>query len=672
MRAHARNPLRAIAVLASAALLAYALQAELDVLGPAGDAFFADVVYNALLLLGAALCFARVPGAGRERAAWATFGAGILCWSIGDLVWSAKYADLAEPPFPSVADGFWLAFYPFAYVALVLLVRSRLRTSFRSSFWLDGAIAAAAVAAIVAALVFPAILDSNGGSPAAVALNLVYPVGDFILLAFAVGMIALTGWRPDRSWALIAAGLVVCGVADGLYLSQIARGTYVEGTILDVLWPLGALLLAASAWQRSPVRQPDLEGGRVVMLPSLFALAALALILLDHVWPVTTLAIVLAASAIALAALRMALVFREHLGMLASSRLEALTDPLTALGNRRRLLIDLDEAIASAGPHAPRRLAIFDLDGFKRYNDTYGHPAGDALLARLGAKLAAAIRPYGTAYRMGGDEFCILVSPQDAAPATVLAAAKAALSEGGEGFAVMPSLGSVLIPTEARMVSEALQIADRRMYAQKDRQAPSASRQTCDALLRVLREREPELYEHLHGVGELAVAVGRRLALDAEDLDVVCRAAELHDVGKMAVPDAILGKAGPLDADEWAYMRRHTLIGERVLSAVPALAPVARLVRSSHERWDGAGYPDGLRGEETPLGARIVAVCDAYDAMVTDRPYRRGMSPLDAVAELRRCSGSQFDPRVVDAFCAEIVPPLPGAPAAEEPEATRT
>ena len=159
-------------------------------------------------------------------------------------------------------------------------------------------------------------------------------------------------------------------------------------------------------------------------------------------------------------------------------------------------------------------------------------------------------------------------------------------------------------------------------------------------------------------MGGLAAAVARRMRLPGEDLDVVCRAAELHDVGKMAVPDAILSKTGPLDEQEWAFMRRHTIIGERILGAAPALAPVARLVRSSHERWDGKGYPDRLRGEEIPLGSRIVAVCDAYDAMVTHRPYREPIAPADALEELRRCAGAQFDPAVVEAFCAEMVVPL--------------
>jgi len=122
----------------------------------------------------------------------------------------------------------------------------------------------------------------------------------------------------------------------------------------------------------------------------------------------------------------------------------------------------------------------------------------------------------------------------------------------------------------------------------------------------------------------------------------------------MAVPDAILDKPGPLDEEEWAFMRRHTVIGEAILSAAPALVPVAKIVRSSHERFDGAGYPDGIAGTEIPLGARIVAVCDAFDAMTSDRSYRRAMSVDAALAELRSAAGSQFDPGVVEAFCAAL------------------
>jgi HD-GYP domain-containing protein (c-di-GMP phosphodiesterase class II) len=138
--------------------------------------------------------------------------------------------------------------------------------------------------------------------------------------------------------------------------------------------------------------------------------------------------------------------------------------------------------------------------------------------------------------------------------------------------------------------------------------------------------------------------------MQPEQLDEVTRAAELHDIGKVAIPDTILAKPGPLDATEWSFVRQHTIIGERILLAAPALRPVARLVRSSHERWDGAGYPDGLAGEEIPLGARIVAVCDAFEAMTSDQPYRNRLDVSAAVAELRRCAGTQFDPQVVDVF----------------------
>ena len=206
----------------------------------------------------------------------------------------------------------------------------------------------------------------------------------------------------------------------------------------------------------------------------------------------------------------------------------------------------------------------------------------------------------------------------------------------------------VAIPADAAAPSEVLQVADRRMYADKGRRSSSAGHQSRAVLLRILREREPAMHAHLVGVAELAVAVARELGMSGEELDEMARAAELHDIGKIAIPEEILHKPGPLDPDEWAFVRRHTVIGERILGAAPALRPVARLVRSTHERWDGGGYPDGLSGDEIPLGSRIVAVCDAYEAMVSDRPYRPAMSPELAVEELFAHAGTQFDPRVTE------------------------
>ncbi len=331
----------------------------------------------------------------------------------------------------------------------------------------------------------------------------------------------------------------------------------------------------------------------------------------------------------------------------------ASTDSLTGLANRRALVADLERRLQRGREAEPCVLMLFDLDGFKNYNDSFGHLAGDALLQRLGHALSAAVSDGGGgAYRLGGDEFCVLA---DAAVRTrVEVASVAALSDRGEGFDIGSSFGGILLPAEATESTEALRIADQRMYAQKTSGRATAGRQSTDVLLRVLAERHPDLGEHIHSVAALAREVGRSLGLGVEELEQVGDAAELHDVGKMAIPDAILTKPGPLDAEEWAFMKRHTLIGERIVAAAPSLASVARLVRSSHERWDGAGYPDGLAREEIPLGARIVAVCDAYDAIVSDRAYRASRTPAAAMAELERCAGSQFDPSIVEAFAATL------------------
>jgi len=174
---------------------------------------------------------------------------------------------------------------------------------------------------------------------------------------------------------------------------------------------------------------------------------------------------------------------------------------------------------------------------------------------------------------------------------------------------------------------------------------------------RGLSERSPSLHHHLANVASLAQAVSRKHGLPEVDVEWIRIAAELHDVGKMAIPDTILNKPGPLSNDEWAVMKRHTVIGERIIRSsrsVASMAPAARLVRSSHERYDGTGYPDGLCAGEIDVGASIIAVCDAYDAMRSDRVYRKARSHEDAIAELRRCAGTQFDPAVVELFCSTI------------------
>ena len=259
----------------------------------------------------------------------------------------------------------------------------------------------------------------------------------------------------------------------------------------------------------------------------------------------------------------------------------ARTDLLTGLDNRRGLMEDLEERLAATSASTPIALTILDLNGFKTYNDGFGHLAGDALLRRLGTRLGQSVPAGASAYRLGGDEFCVLAPGVDAPTAIELAAA-AALSEHGEGFRIGAASGSAVLPAEAKTAEAALRLADQRMYAFKHGGRPPAGAQSRDVLLQVVAERDPRLGHHLGGVGDMAEAVAERMDVAAEEIEQIRQAAQLHDVGKIALPDAILNKPGPLSAEEWAFMQRHTIIGERIISAASALTGVAGLVRSSH------------------------------------------------------------------------------------------
>ena len=343
---------------------------------------------------------------------------------------------------------------------------------------------------------------------------------------------------------------------------------------------------------------------------------------------------------------------REAVDRLARVRnVEARTDALTHLGNRRALDSDLARATAEPPGDRERLLVMFDLDGFKQYNDTFGHAAGDSLLQRLGDRLGATVSHLGSAYRMGGDEFCVLAEIGPDAAERLLDDTIAALRESGENWRVGCSLGAVWMPSEAATENEALKLADERMYANKASRS-SASEQVTDALLQVVTEQDASLDEHVERVSELCGTIAQALGLPEGEVSRIRLAARLHDIGKTAIPAAILDKPGPLDEREWTFMRRHPLIGERIVLAAPALADTAKLIRSSHERIDGHGYPDGLAGEEIPLGSRIIAVCDAFDAMTSTRPYRPTVSVDAALAELNRHAGTQFDASIVRAFAA--------------------
>ena len=269
---------------------------------------------------------------------------------------------------------------------------------------------------------------------------------------------------------------------------------------------------------------------------------------------------------------------------------------------------------------------------------------------RLGTALAEAVAPFGgRAYRPGGDEFCVIADAATPARARAGRLPRAVGERRG-----LRDLDRVRIRGDPaghgrchRGHAQGRQ-GDVRAKAlrPRDRRAPEQRR-----LLRALAERHPDLGDHLDGVTELAER-GRPSdsGIDGEELTSCVTPPRLHDIGKVAIPDAIITKPATLSDDEWAFMRRHTMIGERIIAAAPALGAAARLVRSSHEAFDGSGYPDGLAGVEIPLGARIIAVCDAFDAMISERPYSPAKTTAEALAEVRRCAGTQFDPTIVAVF----------------------
>src|ERR671919_1271932 len=640
---------------AAVLMAAFVVQVETGLAGDAATSLFQDYVYNALLMAGAGFCLWRAAAIREERLAWLVMGAGILVWTGADVLWTAAYADDASPPYPSVSDALWLAYYPAACVTLLLLARSRVGKIQLNQLF-DGLIAALTTAALGCAVLYGPVVDASGGGPSpGVLTKLAYPVGDPLLLGLVVAILGLTGWRPSLGCVLLGLGLAMNAVADGVYLLQTVEGTYVEGTLLETLWPASALLVGLAAWQPAVrVAAPTHQSLRMVLVPAAAALTGIGLLTYDPFDRLNTVTLILTAAALMLVVVRTALVFYENERMISRIHVEARTDPLTGLRNRRSLMYDLAAELELATPEQPRAIVLFDLDGFKEYNDAFGHPAGDGLLERLGLRLADVVQGHGRAYRLGGDEFCVLLRPGAGGVEPLALACVTALSEHGEGFDVTTSHGAVLAPAEARTATEALQLADRRMYARKGGRRLSAGSQSRDVLMRTLSETRPDLHAHLRGTAELARAVGSELGMGAEALDEVARAAELHDVGKMAIPDAILEKTGTLDDAEWTFMRRHTIIGERILLAAPALRAAARLVRASHERWDGRGYPDGLAGDDIPVISRITFVCDAFDAMTSDRPYRRSLGIDRARRELETHADSQFCSKSVHALMSVI------------------
>jgi two-component system cell cycle response regulator len=395
--------------------------------------------------------------------------------------------------------------------------------------------------------------------------------------------------------------------------------------------------------------------------PVAFALVAIALLVYDHLnQRVPALVFWLTLGLIVSIFVRMLETNRRQSRELARQRRDAVNDRVTGLRNRASLEADI--GAAAAAPSGGWVLVLLELEGLEAQNDRLGYSAGDEALRHAGRQLVDAVAPLGgIAYRVAASRLAVLVPIADRPVGEVVLATTGAQGEGPEGLTGR-SYGEVRIPGEAADPEAALQVAGRRLAAHRQRRQRSARRQAHSVLMAALDARHPDLRDNLRVAAYRAISLARRLELEREEIDDIALAAELQKVGLLAVPDGMLEKES-LDEAERAAVRSHTAEGARIVAAAPGLAEVARLVRSSAERFDGGGYPDGLAGESIPLGARVIAVAVAFAAMTEPRAHRLPLDSPEALAELRRGSGSQFDPRVVDALAADLaeesVPPVP-------------
>jgi diguanylate cyclase (GGDEF)-like protein len=367
---------------------------------------------------------------------------------------------------------------------------------------------------------------------------------------------------------------------------------------------------------------------------------------------------------------------RSQLRVLEAMR-AAVTDPLTGLGNRRRFDERLDEEVPPSKPASPVSVCLLDVDGLKRINDRYGHPIGDLALAAVGARLASS----GEAFRLGGDEFALLlpgVEPEQARLLVELVLVDLALETGlDDHFEV--SGGIAAYPRDGESSQALVDRADEALYHSK-RQGPgtvyvrsadglglralvadsptdrAVRLQAATSLAQAVDSRLELGGRHSNSVGRLAGRIGARLGCGVEQCELLELAGRLHDLGKVAIPDEILEKPGPLAPDERRVLERHPTLGSNMLTSL-GLGAVSGWVLHHHERWDGTGYPDGFAGEAIPQPARILAVADAFDALISDHPYRKRMSKTQALAELGREAGTQFDPTVVEALVTELGDP---------------
>jgi len=377
----------------------------------------------------------------------------------------------------------------------------------------------------------------------------------------------------------------------------------------------------------------------------------------------------------------------ENTQLYAQAERKSRTDELTGLFNRRHFEERLKEEIARHSRYGDV-LSIFmlDLDNFKSYNDLHGHPAGDILLNQIGRIIKGSIRNVDKAFRYGGDEFVVILPQTNKDDAYVVAErvrAQLAAEMEKRAASVTCSIGLASYPVDGVIPAELVDVADTALYyakrtggnrvylSSKVLPKPTASATLTSigskpdslssvyALVSAVEAKNPYAYKHSKKVNTYAVALAERIGLSPDDVLKVSTAALLHDIGIISIPDRVLGKKGELNSGDWQAIRAHPKLGATIVSNIPSLIPCVSSILHHHERWDGTGYPDGLKGEEIPLEARILAIADSFAAMTSARPYRSALSQEEILQELRKGSGTQFDPKLVEIFISMIQAGLP-------------
>jgi diguanylate cyclase (GGDEF)-like protein/putative nucleotidyltransferase with HDIG domain len=544
---------------------------------------------------------------------------------------------------------------------------------------------AALVTASTLADRFPVPVDGVG--PSGVSLSFVFGVASIVLFGWAAGLLVvvlapavtqLLEHRPQIRIGYNVSVVALAATAAGALSAPLGHDAGASGVLARVgaaasaqytvnLVLITAVVAVSSHRSLFSLARSNL---RWTIVPfSLMASAALMLVVLWQRSPF--LSVVLVGPLLAIQLYQRAIV-----RALRAMRL-ALTDPLTGLGNHRHFHERLERELQHANArNLPLTLCFIDVDDFKRINDRFGHPAGDRVLSHLAARL----RQTGEAFRLGGDEFALLLPGYGESAALTAASSVVERISALDLEQVGPvtvSAGVAISPQHAAERDELIRLADSALYWAKEygknrvrayrpdvielaelkRLASGPDRaarfRAAASLARAVDARDVYTGSHSQRVAELAARTARRLGLPDEEVELTRLAGSLHDLGKLAIPEEILRKPGPLTEPERIVLERHPQIGFRMLESL-GVDPVADWVLHHHERWDGSGYPDGLSHERIPLGARIIFVADAYDAMISERVYRRRVSPQEAIAELDRCAGTQFDPDVVAALAEEL------------------